>query len=213
MINKLNLKPIINKERLFRKLHIAEGSETFRNADGVFSDLIRIIMGSMDLTAVYKVTDSLNLNFEEPDEYEKYIICFVSSDDDISRMSHEMMSAGDYMKGYLLYETATDAVFGASCELNEIVREEAAKNGYKLSKRYAPGDAAIDLGLQKTLLDMLKKETEINAYLNEAQVLIPERSLLYVFGLKKGSPGGEGRGNCGCCENLNCQYREIVKIC
>jgi hypothetical protein len=60
--------------------------------------------------------------------------------------------------------------------------------------------------LQKKLLDILKKEADIKAYLNEAQVLIPEKSLLYMFGLTRAS-GAEEFNECSLCENIDCLYR------
>lgn len=209
-MSKLNLNPVIKRKRIFRKLHITESSEAFKNADSIFSELAQIILNSMNLTAAWKLTDGADLNFNEPGNFEKYVICFVSSDDNISGMSHEMMAAGDYMKGYLLHEAAADVIFNASCEMNGIIREETAKKGYKLSRRYAPGDGIIDLNVQNVLLDVLKREVEINVYLNEEHVLFPEKSLLYMFGLIKGLPDSEEElGSCGACENLSCLYREV----
>lgn len=209
MINILSLKTIINKERLYKKLHITEGTEAFKNAESVFNELSQIIISNMKLTALYMTDSSLDINFEIPDKYEKYVICFISSDDNISEISHEMISSGNYMMGYLLYEIASDVIFNTSNEMDKTIREEAARNGYKLSKRYAPGDGTVNLDLQNKLLDVLKKETKIDAYLNEAQVLIPERSLLYMHGLTEGSCNPKNFNECSLCENISCQYREI----
>jgi len=93
--------------------------------------------------------------------------------------------------------------------MNKGIREKAAKYGYKLSGRYAPGDGTIDLNVQQTLLNILKDETQINVYLNEAQILIPERSLLYMFGLKQGIDDFKCYNSCGDCANINCQYRVV----
>ncbi len=205
----LKVKPIVSRERIFRKLHIAEGTEAFKNAYRVFDELSQTILNVMNLTAVCNVVDSAKLSFNVPCNFEKYVICFISSDDHISEMSNEMMAAGDYMKGYLLHEIAADVIFATSSEMNGAIREEAAKSGYKLSKRYAPGDGIIDLSVQNILLDILKREAEIKAYLNEEQVLFPEKSLLYMFGLIRGfMDGEEDPGSCGACENLSCRYRE-----
>lgn len=209
MINILNIKTIINKERIYKRLHIAEGTEAFKNAESVFNKLSHIITDNMKITAAYMVIDSVDINFEKPDEYEKYIICLVSSEDDIGRISDEMISAGNYLEGYLLYEFASDVIFNTSKEMNKTIKEDSAKIGYKLPRRYAPGDGIINMSLQSKLLDALKKETAINVYLNEEHVLIPERSLLYMFGLKEGMDNQENINECVTCKNISCQYREI----
>lgn len=208
MINIISLNPIINKERIFEKLHIEEGTEAFKNAESVFDELRNIIINNMDLTGVFKVVDALCLSVEKLDGIE-YVVCFISSDDNISEISSDMMSSGNYMKGYLLHEVAADVIFNASNEMNKIIREKIAVHGYKISGRYAPGDGTIDLSLQQTLLNILKNEIEINAYLNEAQILIPERSLLYMFGLKEGIEDFECCSSCVYCANINCQYRVV----
>lgn len=208
MINITKIKPIISKEKIFEKLHIVEGTEAFKSADNIFEELSDIVTNNMKLTAVYKVTDSLNINFEESEKYKKYIICFISSDDNINEISHEMMSSGNYMKGYLLNEIAVNVIFRASNELNQKLRKQAAICGYNLSRSYAPGDGAINLNAQRLLLEVIKKETELNACLNEAQVLIPERSLLYMFGIMEGVGDSESCNSCSYCKNLNCQHRE-----
>ncbi len=207
MINILNLQTIINKERIFKKLHIKEGTEAFNNADGVFDELCCIIKNKMKITAVYMITDDLKL--EGTDDFEKHIICFISSDDDISELSHTMITDGSYMKGYLLHEMAVDVVFAASNKVNNSIKKESEDSGYRLSRRYAPGDGSLSLNAQKILLDILKNETEIKAYLNEENVLVPENTLLYIFGLAKGVENEQDSRNCSLCDNQDCQYREI----
>lgn len=207
MINILNLQLIINKEKTFRRLHIEENSETHKNADSNFDELCSIIQDNMKLTVVYKVAEGLI--FDEASDYESSVICFVSSEDDISEISGRMMSEGNYLNGYLLYEFAMDAIFNASNELNNIIKQEAAKKGFKLSKRFTPGDGMLSLNKQKVLLDVLKKEVKVNADLNEANIMIPENTLLYVFGLKKDFDDGDYFSNCSLCESINCQYRDM----
>lgn len=207
MISKLNIQLTINKEKTFNRLHIEENTETYKNADNSYDELCHIIKNNIKVTAVYKVTESLI--FDEACDYESFAICLVSSDDDISEISNRMMSEGNYLNGYLLYELAMDAIFNASNELNNIVKQEAAKKGLKLSKRYAPGDGTLSFNNQKVLLDVLKKEVIISACLNEANVMVPENTLLYVYGLKKDFDDENCFSSCNLCESKNCQYREV----
>lgn len=208
MINILDIQLTISKEKAFNRIHIEENTETYKNAVSSYDELCHLIKNNMKVTAGYKVAEGLIL--DELCNYESSVICFVSSHDNISEMSNRMMSEGDYLNGYLLYELAMDAIFNASNELNNIIKKEAAKKGFILSKRFAPGDGILSLNKQKVLLEVLKKEVEIDAYLNEANVVVPENTLLYMFGLKKGFDDENCFSSCSLCESINCQYREML---
>ncbi|WMJ78224.1 hypothetical protein RBQ61_04655 [Sedimentibacter sp. MB35-C1] len=207
MVNILKLRTIINKDRTLKRLHIKEGTEVFKSADSIFEEVSRIIRNSLQWTAVYKVVDSLDIKGVK--KHEKYVVCFVSAKGVVAEMSHNLMSSGQYMKGYLLHETALDAMFDASNEMNKIINNEASKAGLGLSKRYAPGDGDVDLDSQRCLIDMLKMEAEIDAYLNEKNIITPESSLLYILGMEKCKECMKNAEECACCSNDNCQYRRV----
>lgn len=209
MVKLFNFEPTINKERIFKKLHIVEGTEIHKNASSIFDDLCQIIKENMKLTAVYVETDVINLGVAELDNCKKHVICFISSNDNISKISNDLMSRGMYLKGYLMHEIAEYVVFNASNELNKIVKINEEKSGYNLTRRYAAGDGTISLDKQQIILDVLKKEADVDAYLNESNVLIPEMSLLYLFGLFKGNVSEKSESNCSQCDNLNCFYRDV----
>lgn len=206
-----SMQVITNRDRIFKKLHFNDGTEAFKNAYSIFDELSSLLKNNMKLTSVHKVVDSRELNIEELYGFEKYVICLVFSEDEISEISNEMMSAGEYLKGYLLHEIATDVIFTASDALNKEVGIEASQIGYGICGTYAPGDGKIDLKMQGALLAELEKEAKLNVYLNDEYILIPEKSLLYVLGLKLMQNTGsaaEEYSACGKCCNLYCEYRK-----
>ncbi|HAE62702.1 MAG TPA: hypothetical protein DCG38_10295 [Eubacteriaceae bacterium] len=207
MVNILKLRTIINKDRTLKRLHIKEATEVFKSADSIFEEVSRIIRNSLQWTAVYKVVDSLDIKGVK--KHEKYVVCFVSAKGAVAEMSHNLMSSGQYMKGFLLHEVALDAMFAASNEMNKIIKSEASKLGLELSKRYAPGDGEVYLDSQRPLLDMLKMETEICARLNEKNIITPESSLLYILGMEKSTECKKDVEECAYCSNDNCQYRRV----
>jgi len=215
MVNVLNLEPQVNKDRIYNKFHLVENTTSYKCADDAFQELSRIIRKNMKITSLYSIVDdTFGIQFEEIGGYtswQKYVLCFISSKDDINSIVNDMMSAGDYLKGYLLNEIATDVMFNAANEMNKIIKENALKSGYKLTKRYAPGDGVLDLKHQQTILDALKKEVNIDAYLTESYMIVPEKSMLYLFGAEKNMKGYyDIEENCIECSNLDCQYREIT---
>jgi len=225
LVYKLNIEHKIEKKRLFKKLHIDENTETFRNADDSFMELYEIIKNNMKLTVLYLIVPAFDLGFKKLDECEKYFLCFMSSKDSISSIVNDMMSSGSYLKGYLLNEMAIDVVFNASNEMNNILREKSKELDCKLSKRFAPGDGDIDIKYQKTILDFLKNEVFIDAYLTDDYMIVPQKSLLYLYGLEKIACNAYSlnkveynskelaitEDSCTMCSNLNCQYRDLKR--
>lgn len=221
MISEFNVQ--INKEAIYRRLHLEENTESFRNAEGYFDHICDIIKENMKPAGFYCVVSTSS----EP-SIEKiaaktgisyWALCLISSRDNIADSVNLMMSSGEYLKGYLLNEAAADAFFNASCQLNHMADMSLRSMGLIKTRRYAPGDGFVDLKHQEDLLNVLKKHVETDVCLNEFHVLIPERSMLYMFGLEKcktpvdvGIRTGEGEnisGDNGCesCSNLKCSYR------
>lgn len=209
-VNKLNLKPIINKDNFYKKLHIIENTETYKSADFIYDELVEFLQNKININALYVIVESWDIaNIE----YEKFMLCFISIENEINDVVNEIMSNGEYLKGYLLNEMSIYALFNASNEMNEIIKNEAFKEGFILSKRYAAGDGEIKLEEQNKILEELKKHIFINAFVNREHVIIPEKSLLYFYGLKKKELLKEDFNydcnECNNCTKLNCQYREI----
>lgn len=210
MVYKLNIEHKIEKKKFFKKLHINDNTETYRNADDAFMELYDIIKNNMKLTALYSIVPAFDLGYNKLDECEQYVICFISSKDDISSIVNDMMLSGNYLMGYLLYEMATDVIFNASNEMNNIIREKSKDLCCKLSERIAPGDGEIDMKHQKTILDFFKKELFVDAYLTDDYMIVPQKSLLYLYGLEKDTLNTEVmEDNCNMCINLNCKYRDF----
>lgn len=202
-------KPHVNYEKLFKKLHIEQGAEVFNSANKIIDEVNEFISKNMIITACFAKAHINLIGLNEGSD-KMCIICLVSSKDDINDFSREMMDNGNYLEGYLLYEAANHALFEASDKFSQFVREEACKNGCKLGRRHFAGDGIIDLSMQHEMLSILKKREEVDVFINERDVLVPERSLLYVFANEDdGSEYSEHNENiCVRCKNKDCQYRD-----
>jgi hypothetical protein len=204
-------KPHVNNEKLFKKLHIEEGTEVFNSANKIIDEVKEFISKNMCISACFTKAD-INLNGLNEGTDKTCIICIMSSRDDIGDFSREMMDGGSYLKGYLLYEAANHALFEASENFSRFVRQEELKNGHKLGRRHFAGDGTIDLDMQREILEILKKQEDIDVYINERNVLFPEKSLLYVFAAEEAANGCcieyDEENECVRCKNINCQYRD-----
>jgi len=74
-----NLIPQINKEKLFKRLHIEKETETYKNADFYMDKLGIIIEKYMNLKALYLTVESFNVGIAELDSCQDLVICFVSN--------------------------------------------------------------------------------------------------------------------------------------
>jgi hypothetical protein len=204
-------KPHINNEKLFKKLHIEEGTEVFNSANKIIDEVNEFISKNMCISAWF-VESNINLIGLNEETDKTCIICLVSSRDEIGDFSREMMDGGSYLKGYLLYEAANYALFEASEAFSQFVRQEELKNGYKLGRRHFAGGRTIDLDIQREILEILKKQEDIDVYINERDVLFPGKSLLYVFAAEEEENGCcieyDEENECVRCKNNNCQYRD-----
>lgn len=214
MVNILNPEVEINKERIYKNLHIVENTESYNCTEDCFFELSQIIKDNMKLTCIYDIVDYSFVAHDYETErfatWDKCVLCFASSNDEISNIVKDMMSSGDYLKGYLLNEIATDVLFNCSDKMNKIIKEEVTKLGCKLTKRFAPGDGILSLNYQNTILEALKKDVCIDAHLTETYMIVPERSMLYLYGVENNAAYNqhEMHEDCSECSKLNCQYRK-----
>ncbi len=211
MINKLNVEIKIDKKRIYRRMHLNENLESYRCAEKYFDELSDKIKKSMNVTCIYKMINETLGNVIEETSFtiNEYVLCFISSDDDIDNAVNEMISSGYYLKGYLLNEMAADVFFGCANQMNSIIADEAHKLGCRLTKRYAPGDGDLSFENLEKLLDELRKDININAYLTESGMIVPKKTMLYLFGiLKDGSGCVETEESCLKCSSTECQYRK-----
>lgn len=207
-----HIKAVVNKNRTFRKIRLEEGTEAFRSAEDFFPEITDIIESNMKVDAAYAVRNTEDVPEEKlPNGIHQCAVCLFSSDDEIGRISRDMMTSGEYLKGYVLYEAAADAFFDASSRFGKSVREELEKSGKFIAGRYSPGDGKIGLESQQKILESLKTTENVKTIVNEQGMLVPERSLLYIYGLSNNKPDSEcGEENqCGICENKVCQYRGV----
>jgi len=202
-VNILKVKGTVNKKVLYKNLHIYDGTEVFNSCETVFDELKDIIY-SMKIITAYIFTDNLPFQIEE--NAEKYVICYVSSDKDINTLANDFISKGEYLKGYLLSEMATQAIFNASDEMVYKIMYDLKKQGYGIRRRYAPGDGNIGLEYQGRIINELRKYTSVDIYINEQNVMVPENSLLYIYTVTKG--GNCEINQCKECTNKYCVYKK-----
>ena len=230
MVNILDIDVEINKEKILRNLKFIENTEGYKNAGEIFDELALLIRENMNLISMYSIADNRGefpLGKDMSEEIQKIVLCFLSSNNNINSMVNDFINEGAYLKGYLLNEMAAHVIFNSSNEMNKVIKKKLLDLGYILTKKYAPGDAGLELRYQKIILDTFKKYVHIDAYLTENYMLVPEKSMMYFFGAKKVGANCDlcklqliednylnfhngSDESCIDCNKLNCQYRKLI---
>ncbi len=120
----------------------------------------------------------------------------------IRRYTRLEMSRGVVM------QAAAAAVIEAYCnELNETLREEAAKEGYYLRPRFSPGYGDFSIEYQRLISDVLKMEKNCGITLTDSLLMLPSKSVTAVIGMGRENTHCEMDGCEICSKRQDCLYR------
>lgn len=203
----------IDKERFLKRLKIEKNTKVYESANIYFENLYKVLKKNANIIFYYIKLESKDIPQEINSiiNCNKYILCLIYSEDKISEIAECMITKGDYLKGYLINEMLTEAIFYASDKVNEQINKKLKLEKSCLSKMYAAGDGEIDIVYQKTFLEELKKHFEINVFVNDDYMILPCNSLIYIFGIKDLNCEDDcysEENKCNYCKNLKCQYRK-----
>lgn len=210
MTNFVNTEIEINKARVFKRLKIKEGTTAFVHCNEIFDALCSIAKSNMQMVNLYSVRDnSMHFDIKELDDCQKIVLCFTSCNNKILDEIDALMEQEDYLEGYILNDIANEVLFNASRQMNLQIYNEIKSMGFNLTTQYSPGENNMCMEYQKDLLDALKEEIEIDAYLTDSYMINPEKSMLYVYGADKNIDDISIEHDCSKCSNKDCFFRIV----
>ncbi len=198
-----------DRERVFRRLRICPGTEVYERCVESFPALSRIADRTIQIRCGYHVScGKIRVGVPEVDGCAYQIVCLASCGGEIEGEIRRLMDRGEMLEGYLLSELANDALFDCAGQMDRQIGDLARSAGCRLSHRAVPGEGKVDLRCLAALLAPFREEPSLRCVtLNEAYMLVPERSMLYLFGAGPGLPEISVDHDCGRCSNLDCAYR------
>lgn len=134
---------------------------------------------------------------------------------DLENTIHAHFAQGRYSAAVLLDAAGTTAVEAVADQLNALIDDEAAKLGYKPTKRFSPGYGDWDIRVQPDIVH-LADGIAIGVKATETAMLEPRKSVTALIGfIPKGDYHGtpytannQNTDHCQTCNQINCQARK-----
>jgi len=142
------------------------------------------------------------------DDCSHQVVCLSSCSEAIVDTITELLNGGDYLEGYILNDMISEILFNASDQMNRAIAEELALAGRRLTRRFSPGEGGMELSWQAALLACFREDHALDYIrLTDTFMLVPEKSMLYLFGADEKNPQLSVEHDCSVCPNVDCFFR------
>jgi hypothetical protein len=93
--------------------------------------------------------------------------------------------------GAVILDAAANQYIEEICDgANRIIAEEAQRDGYAITPRFSPGYGDLPLNVQPGLIALLNAERRIGLTLTASLMLLPQKSVTAIIGLRPVSNSG-----------------------
>lgn len=118
-----------------------------------------------------------------------------------------LFDQGEYTQATILDAIGSDGVEQLANKINGIIKQEAFRKGYHLTRRFSPGYGNWNIQAQKDLLDVLGT-SKIGIFMTESYMLNPQKSITAILGWKRVINDHHNYNPCNKCLQQNCEYEE-----
>ena len=137
---------------------------------------------------------------------ERIVLALATIGSAVEQKAKELVETGQSVMGLIVDAVGTIAAEQTADFVERQIRQESARCGWKVSRRYAPGYCGWELEAQKEIFGNLPDTLGIG--LTTGCLMIPEKSLSFVCLLSSnGNFDTIKVGNCKICEQERCPYR------
>ncbi len=137
---------------------------------------------------------------------EKMVLALATAGPAIEARARSLVNAQQGASGLIVDAVGTLAAEKAADFIESRIREDFTRQGFKISRRYAPGYCGWDIKAQRKLLDCFPDTLGIE--LTDSCLMLPEKSLSFVCLLdREGDFDWVKMGNCRICRQEECSYR------
>jgi len=197
----------VSAEEVLRQLGMPEGAEAKRalreKAEGLIGEALELAQPR----GTYAIVEGPpGKGFEWFAGTEGLALGLATIGGAVERRAGELVKERRTADGAVMDAAGTIAAEHAADGVEERIRREAGKLGWKVSRRYAPGFCEWPLTGQKDVLGSFSDTLGIA--LSPGGLMRPEKSLSLACALAKDGDFGRIRlGKCGRCEQKGCPYR------
>lgn len=206
MLIRINPEIEINQDKIYKRMKVKEEMQAVM--DGYYEMLLAQMRETVEVDAVCLIEEeSLLFGIEELDACMKKAICYVNIGSEVVENLKSYFSNRQYMLGYLLNEMLGETIMQIAGQLRMAVREKL-NPGENMTVRYSPGEKGFPLENQVKLFERLQNRTMIKGTLNEAFMIVPDKAMLFVYGIGDHLPENDVDHVCTrCTGNRLCPYR------
>jgi hypothetical protein len=198
----------LDKKKIYQRIKVKEDSHVYDTIDELYNQYVKNIEDRIEFQVVYTVKpNEFNFNIPDVDNCEKVIFCYATVGHLVNDDVIKLFDDKNYLEGYLLNEVANDIVMEATNQLYTHIKKKMKETGYNITKRYSPGECTFEMEYQKSIMEELKKDFEIQGVLTDSFMINPEKSTLYIYGADKKNPELELDFDCSTCQSHNCPFR------
>jgi len=122
-----------------------------------------------------------------------------------SRISY--YSRFNITKGLIMDACATTAIEYLCDELQNVVMQNALKDGLHITTRYSPGYGNFSINNQLEILNVLDAYKKIGLSVTENSIMLPRKSVTALIGLSK-MVSPKPQVSCKSCKNVECNFRK-----
>ena len=197
----------MNQKRFLKRIHI----DSEKKQDEELRERVLWLeeqMRSQTIQMVYRKGEGdFSLGIREMDDCPVQIVCLVSIGEKLNQKIDGFFAEEKYLEAYLLDQMASDALFFASEKLNEMLCRDMKSEGWYLVQKAEAGEGDIPLERQKDFLDIIRAECDIGVRVNDAGVLLPEKTMVYAFSADKEGKELCLNHDCRQCSRKDCGFR------
>lgn len=199
-----------DRERIFRRLKIEPGTHVHDYAMEAFPALARAAEEKLRMVHCYTLLeDAAAVGIPEVDGCDYQVACLSACSQDIMAEIGRLLERGDYLEGYILNDLSNEILFNASDQMNHRIAGELAAMDCRLTRRFSPGESELALEYQAQLLGYFREDPSLDfVTLTDSYMLMPEKSMLYLFGADRRNPERSVEHDCSQCPNVNCFFRQ-----
>ncbi|MGM0379436.1 MAG: vitamin B12 dependent-methionine synthase activation domain-containing protein [Bacillota bacterium] len=119
------------------------------------------------------------------------------------------LTISDMSKALILDAVATEYIEKIA---DQLTKKIAYKNNLFESNRFSPGYGDLKLNVQNKILNILEANKKVGIYLNDENLMIPQKSITAFFGLYKNKLNN--KKTCDyCIKKGDCQFRKEGEFC
>lgn len=223
----MTLDLIIDKNEVLRYLH-HKNKPLEENLDNLVDSLIRETLDTARPRFVYSIFETEKNNgiilkntdlilkganiSDHLKESEKCAVMCATLGSEIE-MRINYYSKTELLKSVIL-DACASTLIEALCDNTEnIIKEEAGKDGYFITSRFSPGYGDFDISVQKDLLNIIEAQKKIGVTVTDTYIMLPRKSVSAVIGFQYKEPKIEIDKCSSCNLKENCSFRKGNTYC